>query len=125
MDWSISVGLCAICLGMGWAIRGSEKVVLNGEGVVIEQAIAEQAISNQAISNQGDLELLIFLVRSQQHIISRYQKETEEFSRRYRTGEDLAEQAKFGAGFIDEQKIDELEQRVKKSQAVLDEVLPQ
>jgi len=111
IDRSLALGCCLLCLGGGIAIGRSGKVAVNADGVLIEQ---------QAIATQKDLEYALFLVKSLQGIIERYEKDASEFSRRYKAGEELAELAQFAAEFVPEQQIEELEQRVEQSKVLLE-----
>ncbi|MEL7406328.1 MAG: hypothetical protein AAFN00_05120 [Cyanobacteria bacterium J06558_2] len=111
----VGVGLGGLLLGAGVAIGRSSRVVVNGDGVIIQQ---------QAIANQERLEHSLFLVKTQRGIIERLEQDIVQFSAENMAGEGLAVQAQFAAEVIKEADIEELEQDVEESKAVLDEVLP-
>lgn len=115
IDKAIAVGLSVCCLGVGVAIGRSGKVAVNADGVLIER---------QAIANQENLEHSLFLIKSLQGIIERYEADTKEFSRIHKEGAELAEQVEFAAGFLPEQQIEKLEVKVQESRELLEEVLP-
>lgn len=116
VDKAIAFAVATICvglgIGLGFALGKSTRVEVNSDGVVIEK---------QAIAAQKDLEYALFLVKSLQGIIEQYETDAVEFSRRYKAGEKLAEQAQFAAEFIPEQQIEKLEERVEQSKVLLEE----
>ncbi|MEM9510676.1 MAG: hypothetical protein AAGA16_23830 [Cyanobacteria bacterium P01_E01_bin.35] len=112
IDIAIAMALVFLGMGVGKAISTSDKVELSPQGFLVEQ---------QAIASQKDLERSLLIIRIQQGLIQRYESDTKEFSRRYKAGEELAEQAQFAADVIPEHQIEELEERVQESKVFLGE----
>ena len=115
IDVAIALTLFSLGLGFALAIALSKKVNLGHDWLQIER---------QAIANQKDLEQALTIIKIQEGIIDRHEEYTREFSRRYKAGEQLLEQAEFAAEVIPDDQINELESRLGESKLLLFEALP-
>lgn len=110
----ITLGIGLASLGMGFA-----SLIANSDSVVVGENLIQ--IERQAISNQKDLERSLLIIEIQKAVIKELKEDTEDFSRRYEAGEELAEQAEAADRVIPESQIEELKESIGESRMVLEQ----
>ena len=100
----IGVAGLSLSIGRGTAIK------INQEGIDIKR---------QAYLNQSTASRTLLLLQIQQTAIEQLEADIEEFSRRYKAGEELAEKVENVSKIIPPLEIEELEEAVRESEEVL------
>lgn len=103
-----------LSLSVAWSISLSSKVSISSQGL---------ELTKTAIANQKELESALLLIEIQQQQISSFKQRAIEINERTNVGGLLAEDLTKAEENFNPEKIEQIEQTIERSQAVLDQEL--